>query len=144
MVRVELGREVDDRTRPEDAADHGRALQHRPLHRRQAVDARGDQRLERVRDALTAAILLDERADRLLDEERIALALREYARDVDDHLALGEERHHELHALLRGQRLELDRGRAEAAAAPRRPYVQELAAGEAEEEERRVLDPRGQ
>ena len=46
----------------------------------------------------------------------------------------------ELLALLGRERLELDRGGAEAAAAPARADVEQLRAGEAEDQQRRVLD----
>ena len=51
---VSSGREVLERAEPEDAADHGRALQHRLRRRRQPVDARGDQRLQRCRGSARA------------------------------------------------------------------------------------------
>ena len=48
--RVELWSELFQRSVPEDAADHGRALEQLLLVRRQCVDPRGDQRVDRVGD----------------------------------------------------------------------------------------------
>ena len=50
----------------------------------------------------------------------------------------------ELLALLRRERLELDRGRADAAAAPAGPHVEQLGPREADDQQRRVLDPLGE
>ena len=51
LERLELRRELLERALPEDPADHRRALEQRFSLRRQPVDARGDQRLQRVGDA---------------------------------------------------------------------------------------------
>ena len=58
---------------PEEAADDGRALKGGLLGRRQAVDAGGDQGLERLGDPRAAVAAFREHLDRLLDEERVAL-----------------------------------------------------------------------
>ena len=113
--------------------------------RGQAVDARRDQCLQRVGDALEAvARTLREHAHGLLDEERVALGLRQHGAQVERHVEIGGECSDELGALVLAQRLELDRRRAHAAAAPRRADVEQLGAGEADDEQRRVLDPRGE
>jgi hypothetical protein len=81
---VELRRQVCDRALPEDAPDERCTLQHAFLDRREPVDARSDQRLQRVRDRagdFPLAVLLDEHPDHLLDEQRVAL------RDVEDLVA---------------------------------------------------------
>ena len=110
------------------------------------VDAGGDERLEGVRDAVRRPVPrtpLDEHADRLLDEERVALgSLQHLLRERRRHLArrareLGDELLDQELALLHGQRLELDRRRADAASSPPRPGVEELRAGEAEDQQRR-------
>ena len=81
LVGVVLRREVVDRAGPEDAADHGAALQDHLLARRQPVDARADQRLQRIGNAVAAVpALLQQHADGLLDEQRIALGLVEQPR----------------------------------------------------------------
>ena len=60
-----------------------------PRRRGQAVDARGDERLQRVGDALAAAARpLGEHAHRLLDEERVALGLREHGLGVERQVEL--------------------------------------------------------
>src|SRR4051812_11922489 len=62
--------EALERATPEDAADHGRALQRVLLLGREAVDPRGDQRLDRVRDALGHGAVLEHARD-LLEEKRV-------------------------------------------------------------------------
>ena len=142
---LDVGREVFERAAHEQAAHRGGALEQPPLGRRQAVDACGDQRLQRVRDPLYATALpLGEHPDRLLDEERVPLGLREHGVDVDRDAELGGERGDELGALGERQRLELERHRADTAAAPRRPYVEQFRPGEAEQQERRLAHPGGE
>ena len=104
---VDLRREVRESAAHEDASHHRRALQRDALGRRQTIDARRDQRLDRVWYALTRTRALREHADDLLDEERVALRLREHGVDVDRQVELGGERSDELGALLGLQRLEL-------------------------------------
>ena len=65
-------------------------------------------------------------------------------RSAAGELAFSEERVDERLALERRQRLELDRGRADAPAAPAGTQVEQLGPGEADDQERRVLDPLGQ
>ena len=83
-------RELGDRAAMEDLALDGAALDHCALGRRQAVESRGEQRLDRRRDgdlsevghgdpALAAPLeiaAVDEHADHLLDEQRVALCGR--------------------------------------------------------------------
>src|SRR5918912_3339036 len=59
-------------------------------------------------------------------------------------VVLGEERVRELLALGVRERLELDRRRADAPAAPAGPDVQELRPGETEDQQGDVSDPRGE
>ena len=142
---VDLRGEMLERAAHEEPAHRGCTLDQRALRRRQAVDARCDERLERVGDALGACTrALREHPDHLLDEERVALGLREHGRRVDRQLERPGQRRHELGALQRLQRLELDRRRAHAAAAPARPDVEQLAAREAEQHERRLADGGGE
>ncbi len=138
--------EMLDRALPEHPADDGRALEQGLPGRRQVVDAGRDQRLERVRDAIRAAVraALDEHADRLLDEERVPLrALQEPLRKRRRQLAgraceLGDELLDEQLALLGGERLELDRRRAHAPSTPSRTRIEELRTREADDQERRA------
>ena len=73
---AEVGRQMRKRARPEDPSDHRRALQQEFLARRQTIDARGDQCLQRVRNAIERTVAaLEHHAHRLFDEERIAFRL---------------------------------------------------------------------
>ena len=111
LVGIVFRGQVIHRTREEGSAHDRAALQQDLLAGRQPVDARTDQRLQSVGDPVAAvAALLDEHADRLLDEERVALRLLEQARrDVLRDLVLREQRCGELFTLLARERLELDR-----------------------------------
>jgi hypothetical protein len=66
-------------SRPEGPADHRGALKDRLLARRQMVDPRGDQCLQRVGDAVEcrAVLRFGQRANRFLEEQRISLGLLE-------------------------------------------------------------------
>ena len=132
-----------DRPRPERPAGDSGTPQHRALGGGQAIDAGRDHRLHRVRDPRELAVRLEEHAHGLLDEEWIALGCREQCltllvRELG-RLAF-DERVDEARAVGCGERLELDRRRAHVAAAPRRPLVEQVVAGEAENQERDVLD----
>ena len=142
---VHVGQQVGDRALPEDPADHGGALEQPLLVPPQPVDAGRDHRLERVGDPLRRGPALEQHPGRLLDEERVALGLLEQRLPLRGReLAVGEQRVEQLLALLGRERLELGRSGAEAAAAPARPDVEQLGTGEAEDHQRRVLDPLGQ
>ena len=97
---VELGSERLDGALPEHAADHRRALQQLLLGGRQRVDARGDERLDRVRDVVAHPLVLGEHPQRLLEEERVALGLVEHERPLIGRQA-AVEAVRELLALLR-------------------------------------------
>ena len=143
LVGVVLGREVVDRAGPEHTPDHGAALQNHLLARRQPVDARADQSLQRIGDAVAAVpALLQQHADGLLDEEWIAFGLVEQPRlDLPRDIVLREECVGQLLALLTRERLELDGGGAHAAAAPAGPHVEQLGTREAEDQERALAHP---
>ena len=86
---VHVRRQMLERAAHEEPAHGGSALDQRALRRRQPVDARRDERLERVGDPLGAgARPLRQHADRLLDEERVPLGLREHGRGVHRQLEL--------------------------------------------------------
>ena len=70
-----LGREQGrDGAAMEQPALDGGALQHGPLARLQAVDARGEQRMDRRRHRLVAGVgIVGEHGEHLLDEERVPL-----------------------------------------------------------------------
>ena len=67
-VRRELGKQIPLEFEPDDRC----ALEHVPLLRRQRLQARGEQGLNRRRDS-SGLGALGEGRDQLLDEERIAL-----------------------------------------------------------------------
>ena len=85
-IRELRRRQLDDRTPPELLADHRGALQDRLLLGLEAIEARGEQGVDRGRDrqlpdvARDPAVavehegaVVDEHADELLDEERVAV-----------------------------------------------------------------------
>src|SRR5262245_23091301 len=123
-----------DRARPEHAADDGRPLEQGLRLGCKVVDARRDERLQSVRDPsrLAVAAALDEHPYGLFDEERVPLgALEHLARKLGRSLTrraceLAEQLLDEQLALVLGERLELDRRRADAPSAPPRTVVQEL------------------
>ena len=99
----DLGRKVSERPTEENASHNGRALREPARLRRQTVDACGDQRLERVGDSLLHPVgLLGERADGLLDEERIPLGLRQNGFHVDRDIDLRSQLPDELRTLVVG------------------------------------------
>ena len=127
LVVVDVGREVLERAAPEHPADDRAALQQRLRRGIEVVDASGDERLQRVRHAVgrsVARAALDEHANRLLDEQRVALgAVERLLRQRRRPLARGsgelaQQLLDELRALLLGERLELDRRRAHAPSTP--------------------------
>ena len=82
---------------------------------------------------------LDEHADRLLDEQRVALcAVEQPLRQRRGIHEVGDDRGHELLALGLRKRLELDCGRAHAPSSPRGPHVEQVGARQAEDEQRRA------
>ena len=136
-----LGQELEEEVAGELLADRGRALEHDAFARLEALEAHGEEGLDRGRQLEIArgGPALGEHGDGLLEEEGIAL------RDPGDPCArLGGkpgfvgEAGEELVGLALGERLEPDRGRVRLPAGPGRTIVEELGAGEAEEEDRRV------
>ena len=105
------------------------------------VDACLEERVDRRRnDDLAVAAVLAHHREHLLDVERVPGrrvrdALPQHRRRAT---ASGDERVHELGALLRRQRLEQERRRVQLAAAPARPNVEQLGARDAEQEDRRI------
>jgi hypothetical protein len=145
-VDVERRVELEDRATPEHAADQGTVAEDRAGSRRERVDARGDQRLQRVRDPHGGALaLLDQHSDRLLDEQRVPFGLLEEdaAKPVGQRRPL-DEGVHELGRLRVGQRRELDRDRAAPAPSPAGPRIEQLGASEADDEHWCVVDAVGE
>ncbi len=145
-VDVQLGVEVGDRPAPEHPPHERAVTEHRPRIRGQRVDARRDQRLQRVRDADGRALtLFDEHPDRLLDEQRVALRL------VEEHgpQPVGQRRTFdecvdELRDLGLWKRPELDRNRSSSPSAPTRPRVEKLGTCETHDQDRGIVDAIGQ
>ena len=143
-------RQVGDGAPPEHLADHGRTLEDRALERLEPVEPRGEHGLDGlghtdrldVRQRLQASLalhehaFLDEHAQHLLEEERVAAGcapdgvggiLVERAGEILEQLP----------RVVALQRRQLDRRRS----GPRRPQLREVAAGEAADEDRRVASP---
>ena len=138
--------------------DHGRRLEHDALLRREAVEPRGQQRLDRRRDrdgrksstATPPAVLADEASvvdqhrERLLDEQRVALGR---SGDALDEL-VGELRPTprrfaiSVAGLFVGERLERHGRRVQLAAAPRRAVASSRSgARHAHQQDRRAARP---
>ena len=142
-VDVECRIEIGDGSAPEDAPDERAVADDRPRVGRQPVDPRRDQRLDGVRDPHGHSLApLGEHADRLLDEQRVALGLlQEGAADVvGQHRVRGEGVDEHLDLAL-GQRPEVDRDRPAPPSSPARPRLEQLGARKAHDEHRRVVDP---
>ena len=87
QIRFQPGDELVHRSRPERAADHRRCLEGRLVGLPEQVDARGEDRLHRVRDVEAGRQLrrvprtvrpledagVDQAAEHFLDEERVSL-----------------------------------------------------------------------
>jgi hypothetical protein len=118
------------------------ALEHRALARVELVETRGQERLDRRRDAdlCLAARGAYERVH-LLEEERIPLG------DRDDALTQSSfdtaEVVQELRRLPGIERLEQDGGRVPLASAPGRPLLEELGTGDAQQHDGRVTSEVG-
>ena len=142
---ADVGRQVADGAFPEDPSDHRGALQQPLLVPGQPVDARGDDRLQGVRDPLRGGAALEQHPRRLFDEERVALGLLQQHRALGvRELVIGEQRIEKLFALLRRERLELDRSRTQAPSAPAGTDVEELRPREADDQQGCVLDALGE
>ena len=156
-ARLVSTRECRDRAGPEHPADDRRVLQDLFLVEGQRVETRRDQTLDRTRylDVAdragelppgarhrTKQAVVDQLANDLLDVERVALASvgdhpRELGLDVDRQ-EVGEHRR----ALIRRQRVEVDRRRVALAAAPGRPDVEQLGPRERHDQDRALREVR--
>ena len=136
---------------PEQPAHHRTSLQETLQLGARAVDARGDQALQRLwqdqradvaaRDPAVVAVLdlagLDEHAQELLDVQGVAVGpLDHLGPQLFGERVDGEELRDEPAGLVFGQRLELDGRRVAAAAAPVRAVLEELGSREAQHEQR--------
>ena len=109
------------------------------------VEPRLQQRLDRRRhDDLTVAAVLAHECEHLLDEERVPVGrLQDPPTHVARQLRTARETRDQQFAVLAGERLEQDRRCVQLAAAPSRPQLEQLGAGDAEQEDRRVARPVG-
>ncbi len=148
--------EVGDCAAVELLADHGRALHDRALVAAEALEARGDQRVDRrwhldveavARDDPGVAVarehtLVDEHAHGLGDEQRIALGgaqhtLGERVRQID----LAEQLIDQRAAVGGAERIELDHVDRPAATRQRLTQLAQLRASERDQQQRSVTDP---
>jgi hypothetical protein len=143
---------VGDEGIPEDPPDHGSVLRGPFLGRGQAVEARRQDGVDGARDLdllhrpgqFPAAIAeakhaaVHEHPDELLREERVAIGERHHPLAQLGRQAAGEEGVDELGAFCRVERLEHDRRGIGHAATPGRAKLEELVAGEAEQDDRPV------
>ena len=139
-----VGLERLDATAVEDLPLDGAALEYAALGRIELIETRGKQRLDRRRhDDLAVAGLGDHR-EHLLDEEWVAFGrlTDPLAQSFREH-GIAEEPLDQLVGLVRGERLEQDRGRIELAACPGRAPIEQLRARDTEQEDRRVATPVG-
>jgi hypothetical protein len=140
QVGARLLRDRGERALPERLADDRRLLHDLALDRVERVQARGQQRVDGVgqRPGRLGA-LLTQAADHLLGEERVTAGALgdelDHGRDVG---ALGHQRRDQLAGLVGRQRLEEDRRRGTAAAAPVRPALEQLVTRQAQDQERRA------
>ena len=124
----------------EPPLDRG-ALDDRTLLGLEAVDARREQRLDRRRHGRVGCLrVVGEHREQLLDEERIALGRLD---DPALRLLRGARRPRskpsdEARRLVRVEWVERDERRATTRRGPRRPRVEEIRTGEAEQQDRRV------
>ena len=107
----------------------GGALDPGALIRLEAVDARGEERLQRRRDGHLAVFLSNRH--QLFDEKRVALRSLDHPVGV-----LAEQALDELARGLLGERLERDDGRVWPRCRPRRPRLEQVRACDAEEQDR--------
>ena len=153
-----LGRELCDCTLVEDLALDRRPLDHGSFAGLEPVEAGGEQCVDRRRHGHRGEIarrgpapvltdeqtVVDQHRQHLLDEERIALRrLRDALPDLLGQLDLTDEVLDQAAAFVIGERLEQDRRRVQLAAAPARADVEQLRAGEADEQDRGASSPVG-
>ena len=143
---------MGDERIPEDPAHHGGVLGRPLLGRREPVETGRQDRVDRPRDLdvldrpgqLPVAVpepqdaTVDEHPHELLGEERIPVGERDHPVAELGRQAAGEQGVDQLGALPGLERLEHDRGGIGNAAAPRQARLDELVAGQAEQDDRPV------
>ena len=132
-IRIE---QRDDVVGRELLPDHGPALEHRALAGAEPVEARGEQRLDRLRQRALGEAAFQREREELLEEERVAL------RGLDDAGALirlerrSAETLEQRVRLLRGERVEQDPIDVRAPFEERRSLLEQLLAREADDRDR--------
>ena len=134
---------VGHRALPERLADDRGGLQHAALRARQRVEAGREHGVDRLGQRLgLARALLEDPVDHLLGEQRVAART---AGDLDRELlrnaALAQQRADQRAGVLLGERVEGERGRVQAPAAPPGAAVEELVARQAHEQGRPAGPP---
>ena len=140
-------RELRDAADMEDLAFDGRAREHPAFIGLETVEPGGEQRLDRRRnrDLRLDVLAVGEHGEHLLEEERVSRrGGGDACASLGCKLRPGRDVRDELGRLFLGERLEQDRRRVELAAGPARPAVEELRAGEADDQDRCVAYPVGE
>ena len=146
--------ELQGRSAPEDAADHGRGLERGLVAALEPVDARREDRLDRIRQLLGRAGL-DEGCQQLLEKERIPLGSFDQCASRPVRELAGNQLVEHCCGLARRQGVQPDERGVPAATAPRTAAVEQLgtrgpdheqraanlAANPLEQVEQRVLSP---
>ena len=131
------------RSGPEDLADHRRVLEDRLFLGREAVEARGDDPLERLgeRHVFRGAALEVELCE-LLCVQRVALrAIQQRLLDLGRQNAAREDLRDQDRGLLRGEGSEPDHRGVQRSAAPARAALEQLRPRAADDEERDAAQP---
>ena len=137
---------LHERALPENLADHRRVQQQPPLGPVERVEPGGEQRLHRPgQRGRLDGVLLDQAVDHLLREQGVATGALGHLRHDPGPAAVlmggaGHQRRHQLAGLVRGERLERDRGGVLSPAAPAGPSLEELVPSEADQQQR-ATDP---
>src|SRR5215211_3365103 len=150
-------RELDDGRPPELLAGDRGALNDLALAGIEPVETRGQERVDRRRDPQGAEVrserpptfllaaqvpLLEQHAEQLLDEERIALGRsHDQRRDVVRNVGRLEQVRHELARLVLAERLQPKHRGIDRAAEPGRPLLEQLRSRQAKQHDRYVANP---
>ena len=120
------------------------SLERASLRRRQPVDARGEERLDRRRNGDCLQALSRGHREHLFDEQWVALGRVEDPRaQLGRDPGLAREAVDQRLRLPGAERLEQQRRRVQLAARPGRPPVEQVGPGEAEQQDRRIAAPVG-
>ena len=126
----------DDIRSSELLPDHGAALEHRALAGAEAVEARGEQRLDRLGQRPLREPAFQRQRQQLLEEERVALRGLGDARALIRFERRSTETLEQRIRLLRGERVEDDPVDVRAPVEERRSLLEQLLAREADDRDR--------